>query len=81
MIRYLYDSTVNMTLDLGCGHGFETYVEGKKNYTVGIDNDEVNIQQCRARYPGSIFAVMSAEQLAFQKSVFSKRNSFHSSTE
>lgn len=69
--KNINNNKVSMTLDLGCGHGFKTYLESKKNYTIGVDYDEGNIKKCRIRYPDNIFVLMNAEQLAFKELIFS----------
>jgi len=60
-----------MVLDLGCGHGFNTFYLNKKGYLViGIDISKENIDICRQRYKNINFEVGNAEKLDFKDKIF-----------
>lgn len=59
-------------LEIGCGQGFNTYIESKKRKSkiIGIDLSKEDIRIAKKRYPGVKFMVMDAQRLAFESNYF-----------
>jgi SAM-dependent methyltransferase len=57
-------------LEIGCGHGFNSYVLSKKNVVTGIDLSTENVSTASTRYPSVDFRVMDAGKLSFADDSF-----------
>lgn len=66
--RYCYG---NYVLDLGCGYGTTTHAISKNGYhCIGIDYDEVVIEEAKSRFPLCEFQKVNAESLPFENEFF-----------
>jgi len=61
-------------LEIGCGHGFNTFVLSKlaKSNVIGIDISDEAISVAKKRYPNIHFKLMSVEKLNFGDQYFNK---------
>lgn len=71
--KLIYDwlSSSLTLLDAGCSSGYATrYYQKKTNKAIGIDTDELAIQEAKRRYSGLTFKVMSIENTEFVNKYF-----------
>ncbi len=57
-------------LEIGCGHGFNTYCLSFRNEVTGVDISSENIEIARKRFPRLDFRVMDAGRLDFPDACF-----------
>lgn len=57
-------------LELGCGQGFNAYLQARKHRVVGVDISHPDLKIAARRYPGMPLVAMSGERLGFKDLVF-----------
>jgi SAM-dependent methyltransferase len=57
-------------LELGCGQGFNAYLQAKKHRVIGVDISHHDLAIAAHRYPGLPLATMSGARLGFKDRVF-----------